>query len=114
MRIENIVRKVLNLNLLVNYRGQDIRNLIENELKRDTLINQAWDILTRNVKNRKLADVTKNQIIQNKGRHTARSYVNCYVQTMKRKLSKLTLEKKASSSIQLSKKAEPAMRKTLT
>ena len=113
-RIENSVRTVLNLNLIKNYRGEDIREIIEEKLAKDNFINLGWDTISRHLGNKDLSKILKKQIIRKWVDITAKAYVNAYVQTVKRKLNSLSKEKKEKMTVQLSKKAEPAMRKKLT
>ena len=130
--IENVVRNVLNINLMRAYQGQDLRDVIEKQLCKSTLIDSNWEKLSRLMPNKALADSIKIQLIRKWVDIRARSFVNSYVQTAKRKLhqikaaktkkkssdetlsSKAEPKKKKSSDIKLSSKAEPAMRKKLS
>ena len=113
-RIENVVRKVFNVNLIKSYKGEDVREFIEEELTKDNLVNLAWETLSRNLANKSLSDILKKQIIVKWVDLRAKAYVSAYVQIIRRRLAKLSSEKKAKSTVVISKKAEPAMRKTLS
>ncbi|XP_057311592.1 uncharacterized protein LOC130649343 [Hydractinia symbiolongicarpus] len=112
-RIKNVIRKVLNLNMLKKYKGEDIRELFENELMKDSLIDQAWVILSRYLGNEKLSKILKAQIIKKWCDIRAKAYVTAYIQVVRRKLASLASEKKEKLTVVLSKKGEPAMRKKL-
>ena len=109
-RIENVVRRKLNLNLIKTYRGQDIRVIIEKELQNSSFISSGWDSVSRMLPNRQLAHVLMNQIIEKWVDIRARSFVDSYIQLVKRSIAK----NKVDSNIKLSKKGEQSMRKKLT
>ena len=110
--IENRVRKVLTLNFMAKYRGEDLRAVIEDELKKSQLINTYWDSLARNLPSKQLKDVLKTQIINKWIDIRVRAFVSSYVLLLKRTLVKQ--KNPESLKIQLSKKGEPSMRNTLT
>ena len=82
-RIENFVRKVLNVDLIRDYKGQDIREVIEKELERDTLIGEAWETIARYLVNRNLSNVLKLQIIKKWVDIHAKAFVASYIQVVK-------------------------------
>lgn len=67
---------------------------------RDTLIDQAWVILSRNLGNENLSKILKAQIIKKWCDIRAKAYVTAS-------------EKKEKMTVELSKKGAPAMRKKL-
>ena len=103
-RLENQVRHVLTFDLLKTNRGEDLRDVIATKLQENNLVNNGWNILSRNMDNIKLSNVLKNQVINKWIDIRANAFVLCYIQVIKRAIG----EKK------LSKKAEPALRKTLS
>ena len=109
-RIENSVRTVLNVDFIGKYRGEDLRDIIHQEIKKSTLIHQYWESLSRNLPNKVLANLLKEQIITKWIDIRAHAFVKAYVQMLRRNLSKTNDEKKSKM---LSKSAEPALRKTL-
>ena len=115
-RIENVVRSVLNLDMLKRYNGEDLRELIQTELEKHSLIDEIWDTISRNIGNEKLKSHLKQEIITRWVDIRAKAYVNAYVQIVKRRLNNLKSKDKetADKVKKLSAKGEPAMRKTLS
>ena len=111
--VENVVRKVLNIGLLKTYHGEDLRDMIHNELRKHSLVDIYWDTLSRHVGNKKLVKHLKEQVISRWVDIRAKAYVKTYVQIVKRKLNSLAADKKKNSTVELSSKGEPAMRKKL-
>ena len=111
--IENVVRSVLNVNLMRTYKGEDLRDVLEKELNKSVLIDVYWEAMSRAMPNKELGDCLKTQFIAKWVDIRARSFVNTYVQIVKHKLNQLKAEKNKSS-VKLSSKSEPAMRKKLT
>ena len=48
-RIENVARSILNCNLLLDYNGQDLRDILMERLRRSMLVDISWDSLTKNI-----------------------------------------------------------------
>ena len=113
-RIENVVRQVLNIKFMKIYKGEDLRDILQKELEKSSLIDLGWDSLSRLLPNRDLAAVLKRQLICKWVDIRARSFVNCYVQLVKRKLVRVSKKEGQKTTVHLSKKAEQAMRKKLT
>jgi len=107
-RVENEVRTVLTLNFIKNYRGEDLRDVLFQKLSTSKLVGNGWVTLSINLGNESSNQILKNQILQKWIDIRVRSYVNCYVQIVKRMVNKLNGEQR-----KLSSKAEPALRKTL-
>ena len=63
-RIEYAVRSILNINLISVYKGEDLRELIENELLDNDSANQIWDSITRYLPNEQLKVVLFQEIIR--------------------------------------------------
>lgn len=112
-RIENVVRKTLNVEFLQQYKGQDLREILYLELEKSTLIDNSWESLSRLLPNRNLAKSLKFQMLMRWIDIRSRSFVNTYVQVIKQKLRELKNENK-DTKVKLSKKAQPSLRKTLT
>ena len=108
------MRAVLNLKLIKMYRGEDLREIIQDKLENHPFISKSWEIISRNVANQDLTDIVKKQIIMKWIDIRAQSFVIAYIQILKRKLSSMSKEEKKQVSGDLSKAAEPALRKTLT
>ena len=101
--VESVARTVLNKSLIINYCGEDLRDvLLEKFLKHD-LIDKSWCSLTRYIENDSLKDTIKIAILKKWIGIRARSFVNAWTQLVKRK----------SGKINLSSKSEPSLRKTL-
>ena len=113
-QIENVMRAVLNLKLIKMYPGEDLREIIQDKLENHPFISKSWEIISRNVANQDLTDIVKKQIIMKWIDIRAQSFVIAYIQILKRKLSSMSKEEKKQVSGDLSKAAEPALRKTLT
>ena len=113
-RIENNVRKYLNVKFLLSYKGEDLRDLLYNHIQSNVGVNITWDNLTRFIPNDDLKKELKRQIIEKWIDIRTRSFVKCYVQIIKRNLTNLAkgVQKDAKKdSVSIS--TEPAMRKTL-
>ena len=113
-KIEYLVRAVLNVELIKSYKGQDLRNSLACKIKENKTVNMYWDTICRHLNNDKLKILLKEQIIEKWIDIRARSFVNAYMQMIRRKLNKLTKEQKGKKTVKVSKLAEPAMRKTLS
>ena len=101
------VRSILDLQFLKNYRGEDLRDVIGEKILKNSTVNVYWDKLARNLENVKLKHLLKEQIISKWVDIRARSYVNAYVQIVKR------VANKEQSKSSVSKTAEPALRKQI-
>ena len=111
--VENCVRQTRNIKLIKKYQGEDLRDIIQKELQNSPFISYGWDSLSRLIPNRQLAEVLRNQLIVKWIDIRARSFVDSYVQRVKRTLAKRKADG-AASKVALSKKGEQSMRKTLT
>ena len=111
--IENVARTVLNVNLMRTYKGEDLRDVSEKELNESVFIDVYWEAMSRAMPNKELGDCLKTQFTAKLVDIRAGSFVNTYVQIVKHKLNQLKAEKNKSS-VKLSSKSEPAMRKKLT
>ena len=88
---------------MIDYCGEDLRDiLLEIFLKHDH-IDKSWFSLTRYIKNDSLKDTMKIAILKKWIGIRARSFVNAWMQLVKRKCGK----------INISNKSEPSLRKTL-
>ena len=105
--IENSVRKTLNISLIQRYEGEDLRDVLRNEILQNNLVEKYWQSLVHYLPSEQLANTLKLQIVEKWIDIRARSFVSCYVQLLKRRI--------ASSKIKnvISTRTEPAMRKTL-
>ena len=113
-QVENTMRTVLNIHLIKTYHGQDLREIIQEKLEQNQFINKVWETISRNVPNTDLSKILKKQIIAKWIDIRAQSFVSSYIQILKRKLSSMSKEEKQQANVNLSKVAEPALRKTLS
>ena len=100
--VQSVARTVLNKSLMRDYCGEDLRDvLLEKFLKHD-LIDKSWCSLTRYIENDSLKDTLEIAILKNWVGISARSFVNAWMQLVKRK----------SETINISNKSEPSLRKS--
>lgn len=104
-RIEMAARNILNVRLMSNYRGEDLRDILMQQFERDKILDVAWSNLTRKVYNQRIIANLKTIILRKWINIRARSFVNAWIQCAKRT--------KVKQSIGMSDKGEPALRKTL-
>lgn len=109
--IELLARKVLNVKFIRKYKGQDLRDVIQQEINSSDKITEAWLILMRNCPHEEFILELKDQIILKWIDLRANSFVKSYVQVIKRKVEERKSSKKAGQT--LSSSSEPALRKTL-
>ena len=102
-RIEMIVRTILNKNLIITYDGEDLRDILFKKLENNELLDRSWCTITRNIECSELANKLKKLIFRKWISIRVKSFVNAWIQTVKRK----------ASDRKLSQKAEPSLRKTL-
>ena len=107
-RIEDVVRQTLNVNFIKRYQGEDLRDVILSQLNESKILNSNWETLSRMLPNDDLANQIKSQIFFKWVDIRARSYVQCYMQVLKRKITIKKLKEKSVSVI-----GEPSLRKTL-
>ena len=62
--IENDVRKVLTINFLIAYCGEDVKEVILGKLNANSFIYNLWDTLTKDVYNKHLTENIKLQILE--------------------------------------------------
>ena len=101
--VQSVTRTVLNKSLMRDYCGEDLRDvLLETFLKHD-LVDKSWCSLTRYIENDSLKNTVESAILKKLVGISARSFVNAWMQLVKRK----------SETINISNKSEPSLRKTL-
>ena len=100
-RIEMVARNVFNKQLIINYKGEDVREILLEKFDQSVLIDQSWNGLLRNIENKQLCVILKDVILKKWVGIRARSFVNAWIQVAKRK------------HIEISDKSEPSLRKTL-
>ena len=101
--VQSVARTVLNKSLMRDYCGEDLRDvLLETFLKHD-LVDKSWCSLTRYIENDSLKNTVESAILKKLVGISARSFVNAWMQLVKRK----------SETINISNKSEPSLRKTL-
>ena len=106
-KLSNILGKTLNISLIRRYEGEDLRNLLRNEVLQNYLSEKYSQSIVHYLPSEQLAKTLKLQIVKKWINIRIRSFVSCYVQLLKRKI--------ASSKVKtcISTNTEPAMRKTL-
>ena len=62
--IENEVRKVLTINFLITYCGEDVKEVILEKINTNAFIQNLWDTLTKDVCNKHLTEKLKLQILK--------------------------------------------------
>ena len=101
--VQSVARTVLNKSLMRDYCGEDLRDvLLETFLKHD-LVDKSWCSLTRYIENDSLKNTVESAILKKLVGISARSFVNAWMQLVKRK----------SETINISNKSELSLRKTL-
>ena len=104
-RIERVARSVFNKTLLISYKGEDLRDVLMNKFSANKYIDKSWSSLVRNLESQKLGDTIKIIILRKWIAMRARSFVNAWVQQVKRK--------SAITGKHVSDRSEPSFRKTL-
>ena len=104
-RLERVARSVLNKDLVVDYQGEDVRELLLGKLTSNELIDKSWSSLTRNLESDMLAATLKIIIMKKWIGMRARAFVNSWIQAVKRQSIK--------TGKVVSDKSEPSLRKTL-
>ena len=114
-RIENTVRQLLTIDMLRNYRGEDLRDLLMTSLEKHDGINATWDNLSRLIPNDDLRKELKREILVKWVDIRTKSFVKSFVQIIKRALSKLSMEERENAKKDtVSVVTETAMRKGLS
>lgn len=85
-RIEYAVRSILNINLISVYKDEDLQELIKKKLVDSDSKNQIWYSITRSLPNQQLKVVLFQGIIGKWIDIRVNSFVNTYVQILKRKI----------------------------
>uniref|UniRef100_A0A7M5V9U8 C2H2-type domain-containing protein n=2 Tax=Clytia hemisphaerica TaxID=252671 RepID=A0A7M5V9U8_9CNID len=98
-RIEIAVREVLNVALIENYRGEDLRDLILEKLMKSTFIEGTWASLSRMILNEKLRAMLKEIILKKWVNLRIRSFVTAWIQAAKLKQTENKISKKAEVSL---------------
>ena len=101
-RLENVARLFFNKDLIKNYNGDDIRDIVGCKMLMSKLILEAWDTLTRNIANAKLNNLLLNIIVNKWVNLRANAFAQAWVDSLKAKY------KEAAAA-----KGKPAMRKCL-
>ena len=107
-RIEVVIRKILTIKFLKQYTNEDLRDILLVEIEQATFLKDCWQRLSKNLESIELSNYLYSQIIEKWIDIRAQAFVNAYIQLVKRAANKKKIETKAS------KKAEPALRKTLS
>nr|XP_047141466.1 uncharacterized protein LOC124816352 [Hydra vulgaris] len=87
-RLENVARTVLNLNLIVKYKGEDLRDVIMKKFQTSSLIDFSWESLTKNAKSQHLKSLLKDIILRKWMSIRIRSFVKSWIRVINRKNGK--------------------------
>ena len=104
-RVESVARTIINRDLMINYKGEDLRDIILNKFLKSAFIDQSWCAMVRHVDCQELKNILKMAILKKWINIRVRSFVNAWLQIVKRR-SNITGKK-------ISDKSEPSLRKTL-
>ena len=100
-RIENVARSVLNCNLIANYKGEDLREVLMEKLNKSELVDIGWEALTKKIQCDNIKKLLKQIILRKWVGIRAKSFLKCWVRMLKRKKQNV------------SEKSEPSLRHTL-
>ena len=81
--IELECRKVLNINFLITYSGQDIRDQLCSKITNSELLQRDWDLLTKDLNNRKLCDKLFHRIVAKWVNIRISAFVKTWMQIMR-------------------------------
>ena len=101
--VESVAKTVLNKSLIIDYCGEDLRDVLLGKITNHDLIDKSCCSLTRYIENDSLKDTMKIAIPKKWIGIRERSFVNAWMQLVKRK----------SGKINISNKSEPSLRKAL-
>ena len=104
-RVEDVARKVFNKKLINSYQGEDLRDTLMKRFEASPIVDSTWATLTRHVEDEKAKSILKEIILRKWIDIRARAFANAWIQKLK--LMSFKTGKGPS------KKAEPALRKTL-
>ena len=107
-RIEEIVRRTLNVHFIKKYNGEDLRDIIVKQLQESSLLTSNWEVLSRMLPSESLASQIKSKIFYKWVDIRARSYVQCFMQILKRNIA---LKKITGKNVAII--GEPSMRKVI-
>ena len=102
-----VVRSVLNAKFVCKYSGQNLGEVIERKISDNELIMRAWNVLSRSITNQTLINSIKKQMIIKWIDVRAKSFLNAYIQVLKRRINSHT----SDGGNKLATSAEPALRK---
>ena len=103
-KIEITVRNLLNISIIKEYRDEDLRSALLKLMMESQETNSAWESVARHIPNESLKELLQKQFMIDL---RARVFVKTYIQILKRFNNRSNPQKR-------SKKAEPALTKTLT
>ncbi|XP_066916644.1 uncharacterized protein [Clytia hemisphaerica] len=114
-RIEMVVRRVLNVKFLRDYKSQDLRDLLLTRLMKNYLVLKGWEELSKTLNNESLKKILFKQILEKWIDLRLRSYVRAFVQVLKRRFSREKSKKTDGEKLEkpASQIAEPGLRKSL-
>ena len=96
------------MDFLKSYKEEDLRDTLTRKIMERNIISELWATLTRDLANKELSMLLLDLVVMKWVDIRARSFVSSYIQ-----LIKIAANKKKTK-LTLSKKAEPALRKTLS
>ena len=93
-RVGTVVQKILTLDFLRRYHGEDLRNHLKDKLQNNHFVTLVWQTLYRYFPKSKFSEALLNQIIEKWIDIRRKSYVKTLMQVLKRKLNKLGTKNK--------------------
>uniref|UniRef100_A0A7M5WVV8 Uncharacterized protein n=2 Tax=Clytia hemisphaerica TaxID=252671 RepID=A0A7M5WVV8_9CNID len=83
-RLENVIRTVLNRNLMVHYAGEDLRPLIFEKMDKSSLVRMSWDSLTKDLSD-SLSNYLKSAVFKIWTNVRANAFIKAWVTIIKLK-----------------------------
>jgi len=122
-RVEVLARKILNLNFLTTYCGEDLKVILQQEFKNSSLLRSTWDSLTNEIANKQLTNKMYERILKKWINMRCYYFVNTWLQILKRKATinnKKKFAEKGATSLRKSlasnnplESGQPSMRKSV-
>eukprot|EP00111_Clytia_hemisphaerica_P010627 TCONS_00031059-protein len=110
-----VVRRVLNVKFLRDYKSQDLRDVLLTRLMKNYLVLKGWEELSKTLNNESLKKILFKQILEKWIDLRLRSYVRAFVQVLKRRFSREKSKKTDGEKLEkpASQITEPGLRKSL-
>ena len=83
--VETLVRKTLTFSFMKTYKGEDISELLHENLEESNIINNLWESLTRHVPNKQLTDHFVTEVLSKCIDIRANAFVKTFVLILNQK-----------------------------